>query len=103
AWPVSSLTLGSVTYSKEELLQILKKPVQGNGLVSLAHQLIAAKLNVANGAAPAAVTDAIAAADALIGAKNVLTGGFIDPSQSSTLTGKLDQYNNGVIGPGHCD
>ncbi len=102
-WPVSSLTLGSVTYSKEQLLQILSKPVQGNGLVSLARQLIAAKLNVANGAAPAAIADTIAAADALIGSKNVLTGGYIHPSQSSALNDKLDQYNNGVIGPGHCD
>src|SRR5688572_23676843 len=47
AWPVASLELGSVTYSKAQLLSIFRTPVSGNGLVSLAHQLIAAKLNVA--------------------------------------------------------
>ncbi len=49
-WPVTSLTLGSVSYSDLELESILNTPVGGNGLISLAHQLIAAKLNVANGA-----------------------------------------------------
>src|SRR4051812_12086632 len=39
AWPVTSLTLGSVSYNQTQLLAILHKPVQGNGLVSLAHQL----------------------------------------------------------------
>ncbi len=102
AWPVSSLTLGTVTYSQAELLQILNKPVAGNGLVSLARQLIAAKLNVANGADPSAIAATITAADLLIGSKNVLTGGYIHPSQTSALNDKLDQYNRGVIGPGHC-
>src|SRR5437899_1307584 len=50
AWPVSSLTLGSVGYSEAQALSIFKTPVQGNGLISLAHQLMAAKLNLAAGA-----------------------------------------------------
>jgi len=54
-WPVQSLQLGGVTYTKQELCDILDKSVKGNGLVSLAHQLIAAKLNLANGADDAAV------------------------------------------------
>src|SRR5688572_26907655 len=49
AWPVSTLVLGTVSYSQAQLLEILRTPVRGNGLISLAHQLIAAKLNVANG------------------------------------------------------
>ena len=67
AWPVSSLTLGSGSYTQSELLQILNSPVAGNGLISLAHQLIAAKLNVASGANASAIASTIAAADALIG------------------------------------
>src|SRR5438045_1353979 len=55
AWPVSSLKLGSVTYTKVELIVILKTPVRGNGLVALAHQLIAAKLNLAAGGADASI------------------------------------------------
>src|SRR5512142_1044636 len=67
AWPVSSVQLGSVAYSKAEALQILGRSVNGNGLVSLAHQLIATKLNVASGSTNAVATQ-IADADAMIGA-----------------------------------
>jgi hypothetical protein len=104
AWPVMSLTLGSVNYSKAQLLSILNQSVQGNGLVSLAHQLIAVKLNIANGADPTDASAAIAAADALIGGLVVppIGAGYLDPSQTSGLTQTLDDYNNGIIGPGHC-
>src|SRR5678810_970304 len=33
AWPVSSLKLGTHTYTKDELIAILKTPVMGNGLI----------------------------------------------------------------------
>ena len=97
-----------MTYTKTQLLAILGTPVKGNGLISLAHQLIAAKLNVAEGTSvPASVAAAIAAADALIGAKVVppIGTGFLDPSVTDTLTGILDAYNNGLTpgGPKHCD
>lgn len=103
-WPVASLMLGSVLYSAAQADAILGTPVAGNGLVSLAHQLIAAKLNVANGADPTAAAAAIAAADALIGALIVppVGGGYLNPSLTSSLIQTLDDYNNGVIGPGHC-
>jgi hypothetical protein len=105
AWPVAGLTLGSVFYTQAQLLQILNQPVQGNGLVSLAHQLIGAKLNIANGASSAAVAATIAAADAQIGGLVIppIGGGFLAPSSTSSKTQILDDYNNGVIGPGHCD
>src|SRR5438034_1211788 len=48
-WPVSSLTLGSQTYSKTELLNLLKNSTTSDASVILARQLIAAKLNIANG------------------------------------------------------
>lgn len=104
AWPVSTLQLGSNTYSAAQLLSILNTPAQGNGLLSLAHQLIAAKLNVASGADPSALGTAIADADALIGSLQIPpTGsGFLAPSLTSGLTTTLDQYNNGATGPGHC-
>ena len=104
-WPVSILTLGTVSYTKVELLSILGTPVRGNGLLSLAHQLIAAKLNIANGADPSAVAAAIAAADALIGSLEVppVGGGYLDPDLTGGLTTTLDNYNKGLIGPGHCD
>jgi cysteine-rich repeat protein len=104
AWPVSSLTLGTVSYSKEQLLAIFHTPVKGNGLISLAHQLIAAKLNVAAGATPAAVSASIASADALIGSLVAppVGSGSLATGATSSLTGALDSFNNGVTGPGHC-
>jgi len=107
-WPVSSLTLGTVTYTKAQLISNLKTPVGGNGLISLAHQLIAAKLNQAGGASvPPDVASAIAAADALIGGLVVppVGSGFLSPSATDSLTNTLDTYNNGLAagGPSHCD
>jgi hypothetical protein len=104
AWPVSSLTLGSVTYTKAQLLSILGKSVQGNGLTSMAHQLIAAKLNIASGANPTAAAAPIAAADAQIGSLVCppVGSGYLHPSTTSSTTQALDDFNNGVTGPGHC-
>jgi cysteine-rich repeat protein len=102
AWPVSSLKLGSVSYDKDELLAILKTPVKGNGLIQLAHQLIAAKLNIAAGADDASIEVSITAADALIGSL-VVGEDSLKTSATAELTGKLDAYNNGAVGPGHCD
>ncbi len=105
AWPVTSLTLGTVTYTQTQLLQILGQPAGGNGLISLAHQLIAAKLNILNGADPTAVSSTISSADALIGGLVIppIGSGFLAPSVTSPLTSTLDDYNNGIIGPGHCN
>jgi hypothetical protein len=104
-WPVTSLMLGTVNYTDLELCAILNTPAGGNGLISLAHQLIAAKLNVANGADQTAIAADIAAADAMIGNLVVppVGAGSLAPSQTSSLTQSLDDWNNGVTGPGHCD
>jgi cysteine-rich repeat protein len=104
AWPVASLELGSVTYTKVELIAILKTPVRGNGLISLAHQLIAAKLNIAAGASASAISSAISQADSLIGSLVCPPkgDGTLATSATSSLVGKLDAFNSGDIGPGHC-
>ena len=103
-WPVTSLMLGSVLYTDTELCAILNEPTAGNGLVSLCHQLIATKLNIANGSDDTVIAATIAAADAQIGALVCppIGAGFIHPSLTSSKTQMLDDYNNGVIGPGHC-
>ena len=103
----ATMTLGSITYTRAQLVTILTTPVRGNGAISLAYQLIAAKANIAGGAsAPAAVVTAITQADALLATTgNLLASGFLDPSLTSALTQILDQYNNGLApgGPPHCD
>ena len=101
AWPVGSLTLGPTLYNQANLLDILNTPVKGDASVNLAHQLIAAKLNIANGSDPAPVAATIAVADGLLGPsipQNV---------KSKTMTGQamlaakdvLDMYNNGQLTP----
>ena len=104
AWPVQNVTLGTMNYPQAQLLQILNQPASGNGLVSLAHQLIAAKLNIASGADPSAIQSAVNGADALIGTLVVppAGNGVLSPGVTSTLKNQLDNYNLGVIGPGHC-
>jgi len=109
AWPdaakASGLQLGSISYTSADLLSILNQPAAGNGLIALAHQLIAAKLNVAAGADPTAIAADIATSDALIGSRVIppLGGGYIAPSLTSGLVGILSSYNEGATGPGHCD
>jgi hypothetical protein len=104
AWPVTSLTLGTVTYQAAELMAILDNPAQGNGLVILAHQLIAAKLNIANGADPSDVQQTIIDADAMTAGLVVppIGNGYLPSEQTSALTETLTEYNEGTIGPGHC-
>jgi cysteine-rich repeat protein len=104
AWPVSQLTLGSTTYTKAQALTIFGEPVEGNGLISLAHQLMASKLNVAAGATNT-ISEAIAQADAKIGALVVPTigAGTLPTISTSSLVQALDDYNRGETGPGHCD
>jgi hypothetical protein len=105
AWPVTSLTLGTVTYQAAELMAVLDNPAQGNGLVILVHQLIAAKLNIANGADPSAVQQAVTDADNMIGALVAppIGNGYLAPAQTGDLTETLTEYNEGTIGPGHCN
>jgi hypothetical protein len=96
AWPVSSLTLGGITYTKAQLLTIFNTPVKGNGAIALAHQLIAAKLNAASGATVSpAVALSISQADALLATTgNLLSGGSLSTSATSSLTEKLDAFNS---------
>jgi len=104
-WPVLQLLLGNNAYDKEQLLSILRQPVGGNGLVLLAHQLIAAKLNSANGADASCIEQTLSDADALIG--NLLVppvgDGYLRPGNVSGLADILDGYNEGALCASSCD
>lgn len=65
AWPVEELTLGSETYSKEELHQLLDMNPALDDSVYLAQQVIVTKLNEASGALlPPHIVEALAVAEA---------------------------------------
>ncbi|WP_437576221.1 hypothetical protein [Sorangium sp. So ce887] len=110
SWPTSKLTLGGVEYSQEELLELFRTPPKGDTSLILGHQLIAALLNVASGASDAALDGALADAEAWMAANKdadgklpygVKRGAAADAAVS--LSGKLADFNEGGIGPGHCD
>jgi hypothetical protein len=104
AWPVTSLLLGTVNYTQAQLLQIFNQPARGNGLIILAHQLIAAKLNILQGANPTPVAAVISAADAQIGGLVVppIGAGFLTPTSVNVNAQTLDDFNNGTLGVPHC-
>jgi hypothetical protein len=85
-------------------------PSGGNAYLILAHATIAAELNGLNGASLGEVSDELAEARAIFEQ--------VTPPYVATLKGKaatelrarmlalaatLDAFNNGLIGPGHCD
>ena len=103
AWPVDGLTLGGVMYTKAQLCDILDTSVRGNGLVSLAHQLIAAKLNVARGntSVPSSVLDSC---DGVVQGLVIppVGEGYLAPGTTSGFTQVLDDFNNGIIWEDNC-
>jgi hypothetical protein len=101
-WPVTELQLGNVTYNQQQLLSILNQPVRGNGLISLAYQEIAAKLNIATGADASCIQQTLAAADALIGDLVIppVGNGFLQPT---ALERTLEQYDQGSLCVPSCE
>lgn len=100
------LTTSTFYNSGVSYLTIMNTPPKGgNAYLQLAHQFIAASLNVNGGSSGVAAVDA-----ALAGAAAYFAGapaGIPNPSGSTRtqLQGwatTLDGYNNGVSGPGHC-
>jgi hypothetical protein len=94
-----------VYYTQDQLCSIFNgQGTARNGWYALAHQLIAAELNIANGAcAPTEVTDAIVQANALMSQTTCYPNNPSLPSSAtSDLTNTLDHFNQGDIGPGQC-
>ena len=87
-------------------LDVLKMSPKGNPYYILAHQYITAALNVANGASmDGAALDAFNDATdyfAAASAGNPLPAPYTK-NEVTALAATLDEYNNGIIGPGHCD
>ncbi|HEY8427958.1 MAG TPA: hypothetical protein VIL20_06265 [Sandaracinaceae bacterium] len=103
AWPVTSLRLGAHTYTATEALALLWTSPQGDASLILAHQLIAALLNVASGAD---AIDAIARAQSWLETNGTVLAFGIHASQAPEaidLADELAAYNEGRDGPGHCD
>lgn len=101
-WKVESLTLGGKSYTKAELLALLGNSTQTDASLVLAKQLIAAKLNIANGSDAAVIGSTIAHADSLLSG---FGGKLPYKVKSSSVVGQamvadaivLDNYNKGLL------
>lgn len=102
---MTELQLGNVTYTQQQLLDILHQPVRGNGLLILARQLIAAKLNIAAGADPSCIQETIDEADALIGDLVIppVGDGYLSPREAAPLAGILGDFNEGGMCAPACE
>jgi hypothetical protein len=120
-FPVTSLTLGTVTYTDLELCAILNTPANGNSLIALAQELIAAKLNqisinnqtqqlgvsLCSGYTceeVAMIARCIADADAVIGGLVVPPhgNGFLDSTATASLIACLHTFNGSELGVDGC-
>lgn len=76
-----------------------------NGINKLYGQLLATKLNIANGADKTAIQSIITAADNFLAANNSGSWSGLTKVQKTMVNNwvmVLDSYNNGSTGPGHC-
>ena len=101
-WPVTQLMLGSQTYTQVEVLILLNTPPAGDASLILAHQLIAAKLNVAKGLDSSVVAGVIAQGDAQLAAFTGRLPFNVAPSAVNgqtmvNLSTILGSYNEGQL------
>ena len=98
--------------TNEIAVDILSQHVFGkpsNGITKLYAQLLGAKLNIANGAGYMVVADIIEDADAFLADYDYTDWKALVKNKSPLVDSvkywhyMLDEYNNGFIGPGHCD
>ncbi len=107
AWPVDSITIGGVVYTKAQAIAIMQTPVAGDKTRSMFSQLVAAKLNGGIGCGCGTIGGTIAAADAWMAAYGPVGSGVAGNSAAwrlgGTLHGTLDDYNNGNLCAPHRD
>ena len=77
-----------------------------NGITKLYAQLLGAKFNIASSADDSDISKVITKADEFLAEYDWTDWDSLskkDQQYVNKLKGKLDDYNNGLIGPGHCD
>jgi len=82
--------------------EVLWTAPAGNAWYALAHQYIAAKLNVLNGADGSAVASTLVWADAFFATTGPTGVTRANRAAVTSAAATLDQFNQGFIGPGHC-
>jgi hypothetical protein len=103
AWKLSSLQLGTTSYTEKQALIFLSAPVRSDASLILADQLTAALLSIANGSNPSPISATISDADGLLGA-----GPIPEKIAPSSKLGQrmvkdadvLNSYNSDAMTPG---
>jgi hypothetical protein len=99
-WPVETITVGGVTYTKTQAISLMGNPGKGDKTYDLFKQLVAARLNVIIGNDPTCVAGTITATDAWLAFNP--PGSNVKSSSAAWTTGgplhqALDDYNNGRL------
>jgi hypothetical protein len=100
AWPVSSITIGGVVYTRDQAIVLLGTPSRGDKSIDLFKQLVAAKLNLIVGNDPSCIYQTIASADAWMTSHppgSNVSAGSSAWTQASPWHTQLDNYNNGQL------
>lgn len=107
-WPVTSITIGGITYTRAQADALMEAPTAGDKTYNMFEQLVAAKLNVLSGAVATCIQDTIEDADTWMSNHPVGSGVTASSSawqtaeaglsaSASVMHGQLDQYNNGNL------
>ena len=90
--------MGSTVYQENELISILNQSDNGNGLIKLARALIAAKLNIENGAESVPAKTAVNFAEKKIGTLVIPPKGtgFLTMQSINEAYQKLKLFNDGM-------
>jgi len=107
AWPVSSITIGGVTYSKEDAIEIMQTAGNGDKTYTMFKALVAAKLNVLLGCNSSCISSTITLADSWMATYGPV-GSNVRGDSTAWKSGeplyyKLDKYNNGLLCAPHRD
>jgi hypothetical protein len=102
SWPSGALTPNTVWDGGQTIINLFNTPPKGSQYIILAHQYITALLNIQGGSTvPPAVQTALDTAAAYFAGGGPGAG---DPNVDITgVSTILDNYNNGLTGPGHCN
>jgi hypothetical protein len=108
AWPVATITIGGIVYSRTDAQALMKAPGAGDKTYDMFAQLVAAKLNVISGASAGCIQDVIDDADTWMTTYPVGSGvkanhdAWKTPvlglaAAAGTMHTTLDSYNNGLM------
>lgn len=100
AWPVETITIGCVEYTKDDAIAYMKAPVKGDQTLKIFRALVAAKLNVLVGNDSSCIAATIAAADSWLCEKQLADRTKHKRKHWRIRTPffrELNEYNNGNL------